>query len=830
MQADTQEQSVKYCGRNIGILNLVAVQAQDPPKLLRILGQPRAVVAMGNWGYGLPREIIQPVFAALSAACSNVGCSVAVAVLGPDDYVKALRNTGDMISNTISHSFSSLPLRLTNPKGIQLVFQSKLPHVVPSMKMDLSSSVFFHLDDEMETEARYQTGNSALAAVEIAGKWSHIGTRDPQFATWPLSPLEAPIATCFVHFEPTLPHLITDTLTALLGLVELTSSEKQHNIVATGALMRHPSNLVDVPDSIRLALDRAFVAPQNSPTAPEEEEDKWEVDSDAYERSSDNLSQDGGEAVGPKASLSPTPMGGVPSWLLEEGGIAEAGESEIALSASDRPRGAPKGSSVYRLSSLMASTASKQEALLLWVNFVQRLRSHWEELKPIPGLSTVLEENRPVLSDCLIQQKLNVIQFCILDVISSENGMERGFQSMGQTVADYSQEESLPGSVALDGDYVVEEEESDDEDEDEDDDQFEDAAETLGDETPRVGALHPFEAANLECGCPLLVPMTLPAAPMSEDVVSLQLDVLARLGHSEEAQKLRARLQAGPLMSDMSAFKAANPGSVLSDFVRWHSPRDWKEGKLSDRMADGTNLWHQVWKKAKPLAAEQQKRLYDPAEYAEAALDTLYNLTIGEVARHLLPVATWSAYDSLPHAGEEERHKLRQAIRQWIGEEDSRPMNNDGSGIDNVEGLRLYGQQVLPALIQAEEVALRKLTVALMLDATVAQQDSTVRASAANFVTDLAAGKRVTIVAGTDDTHYTLLQSVVKYFAATPAQTDRWSVECLAAPLSLGTSDESVMSDETCESLLALADHQHRMYCSFAEGELVVCTSLAESL
>jgi hypothetical protein len=31
----------------------------------------------------------------------------------------------------------------------------------------------------------------------------------------------------------------------------------------------------------------------------------------------------------------------------------------------------------------------------------------------------------------------------------------------------------------------------------------------------------------------------------------------------------------------MSAFKAANPGCVLEDFVRWHSPRDWIEVLLS---------------------------------------------------------------------------------------------------------------------------------------------------------------------------------------------------------------------------------------------------------
>ena len=84
-----------------------------------------------------------------------------------------------------------------------------------------------------------------------------------------------------------------------------------------------------------------------------------------------------------------------------------------------------------------------------------------------------------------------------------------------------------------------------------------------------------------------------------------QQGVLARLGTSEEAAKVRAKMQSLSLVSDMQAFKvghmtvtrfatlfffdgatppgaqtqAANPGSLLEDFVRWYSPRDWEEEK-----------------------------------------------------------------------------------------------------------------------------------------------------------------------------------------------------------------------------------------------------------
>jgi len=52
---------------------------------------------------------------------------------------------------------------------------------------------------------------------------------------------------------------------------------------------------------------------------------------------------------------------------------------------------------------------------------------------------------------------------------------------------------------------------------------------------------------------------------------------MLQLGEGAEGSEVRARMQMGSLLSDMESFKAANPGAVLADFVRWHSPRDWVE-------------------------------------------------------------------------------------------------------------------------------------------------------------------------------------------------------------------------------------------------------------
>lgn len=82
---------------------------------------------------------------------------------------------------------------------------------------------------------------------------------------------------------------------------------------------------------------------------------------------------------------------------------------------------------------------------------------------------------------------------------------------------------------------------------------------------------------------------------MTEDMIKQQADVFESLGTSNDAAQIRAKLQSAQLVSDMQAFKAANPRATLEDFVRWHSPKDWS-GCLSARMSDPNNIWQQLWK------------------------------------------------------------------------------------------------------------------------------------------------------------------------------------------------------------------------------------------
>ena len=135
---------------------------------------------------------------------------------------------------------------------------------------------------------------------------------------------------------------------------------------------------------------------------------------------------------------------------------------------------------------------------------------------------------------------------------------------------------------------------------------------------------------------------------MTEDMLWEQERVLARLGTSEEAARVRAKMQSSSLISDIQAFKAcvvlslppvpspcqrhecmmtssdnvimyscqrvthynrfspcsslsqaANPECLLEDFVRWYSPRDWIE---EVREADTSEPMHE-----QSLALQEQE-------------------------------------------------------------------------------------------------------------------------------------------------------------------------------------------------------------------------------
>ncbi|KAI8822616.1 Rab3 GTPase-activating protein catalytic subunit-domain-containing protein [Fimicolochytrium jonesii] len=184
--------------------------------------------------------------------------------------------------------------------------------------------------------------------------------------------------------------------------------------------------------------------------------------------------------------------------------------------------------------------------------------------------------------------------------------------------------------------------------------------------TDRCGHKSPLPFTSFASHQPLYVPFTQTAGPQTEDQI---VEFERRLTHLSPLE--RAQLQSRGLESDMKAFKAANPGCTMEDFVRWWSPRDWIEntgagkfddtqeeeargqqsavptGKLSGRMSEPGNLWMEMWRTAQPVPANEQIPLFDHNEVAADILRWLANLSPPRLATLLVPQALIQAYRSV---------------------------------------------------------------------------------------------------------------------------------------------------------------------------------------
>ncbi|XP_048775837.1 rab3 GTPase-activating protein catalytic subunit-like isoform X2 [Ostrea edulis] len=175
---------------------------------------------------------------------------------------------------------------------------------------------------------------------------------------------------------------------------------------------------------------------------------------------------------------------------------------------------------------------------------------------------------------------------------------------------------------------------------------------------------------------PLYIPITQDPSPMTEDMLEEHAEVLARLGTSSEGAQLRARMQSACLVSDMESFKAANPGCVVEDFVRWYSPRDWVEdedstkenpkGHLSTRMQIPGNIWSEAWQSAKPVPARRQKRLFDDTKEAEKVLHFLSAMKPADVVVHFLPMLLHSSIFKIIDNEDSDIPKLKDMIEHLV--------------------------------------------------------------------------------------------------------------------------------------------------------------------
>jgi hypothetical protein len=380
---------------------------------------------------------------------------------------------------------------------------------------------------------------------------------------------------------------------------------------------------------------------------------------------------------------------------------------------------APPGRLLSLLFTHMARVRSPSSQAWVWISFIQELRERWDRQKYVPNMQFIARidpvfespktkqsfstqnvdsiplnysQQDPDDSYCLIGQKLQVVNVCIeamtaaaslRDPTRSRRGMEH---SEKRQRVENGSGLSSKDPISVPGESV----------EHDSDEEFFDAHDVDPDAATngkREGARCPIEGFLLRStGEQLYAPYLQRAYPLTDDVITERKLMIAKQDGGKAtttiSQKLEIvhRLQRPKLMSDMRAFKAANPGAVYDDFAAWYgnpadplaeylevdealtpqaspaelatrSPRSAAiadlKGKL-DKAAESIrtltttrDFWAETWEEADATAAEEQPLLFDPITMAEMALDYFETLHPANLLCQVMATNLSAAYFSL---------------------------------------------------------------------------------------------------------------------------------------------------------------------------------------
>ncbi|XP_059662466.1 uncharacterized protein LOC132308409 [Cornus florida] len=287
--------------------------------------------------------------------------------------------------------------------------------------------------------------------------------------------------------------------------------------------------------------------------------------------------------------------------------------------------GAPPGSFVVKLSEAIGTFRTLKNVAFFWFRVVAELRRLWSEEQYVPGIPP---DEIPDLNSCLLYQQLQVINCCV----SRKRRRLIATESLDSVIsqANSNVEESAVSDGMVPASTILY------------------ASISTGELVLRLGADKLFDNLTmLETGEPVYTPVTQEGPLLTEDLIKETEEFVLRTGSVGAG--------CSQLLSDMQAFKAANPGCILEDFVRWHSPPDWMEtemtneaedtvdssdlmstrGQLSSRMQKKGNLWRELWETAKPVPAVKQAPLFDEDLAVEGILNVLEDIPPSELLEQL---------------------------------------------------------------------------------------------------------------------------------------------------------------------------------------------------
>ncbi|CAN6205504.1 unnamed protein product [Urochloa humidicola] len=286
--------------------------------------------------------------------------------------------------------------------------------------------------------------------------------------------------------------------------------------------------------------------------------------------------------------------------------------------------GAPPGSFIHHLAVVIGSISSVHKMAFFWQSVILELRKLWSDWQPVPRMPL---DAAPDLNSCLLHQEIQVVNCCIARKKRRKAAKESLDSLLKQANIDESEPRFSNGKSPDSEMY---------------------ARDSSGHYVLRLGANQASENLTLlETGEPIYSPTLQEGPIMTAELIKETEELVLRTGS----------LGAGcsQLLSDMQAFKATNPGCVLEDFVRWHSPPDWSEdcaansttvgegssrrGRLSGRMQTKEgNLWKELWEAAKPIPAVEQTPIYDEDLAVESIFDALEVIEPSKLFEQLLAV------------------------------------------------------------------------------------------------------------------------------------------------------------------------------------------------
>jgi Rab3 GTPase-activating protein catalytic subunit len=206
----------------------------------------------------------------------------------------------------------------------------------------------------------------------------------------------------------------------------------------------------------------------------------------------------------------------------------------------------------------------------------------------------------------------------------------------------------------------------------------------------RPGARCPVQGITLAgSGDQLYAPYLQRPFPLTDDLVLERRVMLARERDGDKKKgtlqgriDLAHRLQKPKLLSDMCAFKAANPNSTIDDFTKWYgNPGNPLDDYVDDPHPDDVSVqdayfesaakkldkaseamkvliatrdfWSSTWEEATPIPASEQQPLFNFTSTVEMIIDYLEQMHPANLVNQVMAVNLSSAYFTLVASAED---------------------------------------------------------------------------------------------------------------------------------------------------------------------------------